>query len=96
MIGTMRGKSRRRAQKREPVAGGSGRRAGLSVPGVRHEECSGRARYSAVKQGAESVNAGGIADNTVYSPRDVYYILGLFCAKKHCRMLGIIILFDRT
>ena len=61
MIGTMRGKSRRRAQKREPAAGGSGRRAGLSVPGVRHEECSGRARYSAIKQGAESVNAGGIA-----------------------------------
>ena len=48
MIGTMRGKSRRRAQKREPAAGGSGWRAG-------------RARYSAIKQGAESVNAGGIA-----------------------------------
>ena len=38
MIGTMRGKSRRRAQKREPAAGGSGRRAGLSVPGVQSEE----------------------------------------------------------
>ena len=44
----------------------------------------------------ELFNAGGTADNTVYSPRDVYYILGLFCAKKHSRMLGIIILFDRT
>ena len=28
----------------------------------------------------ELFNAGGTADNTVYSPRDVYYILGLFCA----------------
>ena len=61
MIGTMRGKSRRRAQKREPAAGGSGRRAGLSVPGVRHEECSGRARYSAADmsvsyEAAQAVN----------------------------------------